>query len=50
VNIPGLNVWLLMAVVAAVWAILLSVAFRVIAIAHADEAPTMDSAGSVGSR
>lgn len=50
VKIPGLNVWLLMAVVAAVWAILLSVAFRVIAIAHADEAPTMDRAGSVGSR
>ena len=35
VRIPGLNVWLLIAVVATVWAILLSVAVRVIAIAHA---------------
>jgi hypothetical protein len=35
VKIPGLNVWLLMAVLAGVWAILLSVALRVIAIAHA---------------
>lgn len=35
VQIPGLNVWLLMAVLAGVWAILLSVALRVIAIAHA---------------
>ena len=37
VQIPGLNVWLLIAVVAAVWAILLSVAARVIAIAHAGD-------------
>ncbi len=35
VKIPGLNVWLLIAVVATVWAVLLSVAWRVIAIAHA---------------
>jgi hypothetical protein len=35
VDIPGLNVWLLIAVVAIVWAILMSVAVRVIAIAHA---------------
>lgn len=34
VDIPGLNVWLLIAVVGGVWAILLSVALRVIAIAH----------------
>jgi hypothetical protein len=37
VQIPGLNVWLLIAVVATVWAILLSVAVRVIAIAHAGD-------------
>lgn len=35
VNIPGLNVWLIIALLATVWAILLSVAARVIAIAHA---------------
>ena len=35
VQIPGLNVWVLMGVLAAVWAILLSVAARVIAIAGA---------------
>ncbi|OGO51573.1 MAG: hypothetical protein A2148_01485 [Chloroflexi bacterium RBG_16_68_14] len=35
VQIPGLNVWLLMAVLAGVWAILLSVALRVVAIARA---------------
>ena len=35
VAIPGLNVWLLIAVVASVWVILLSVAARVIAIANA---------------
>ncbi len=47
VQIPGLNVWLLIAVVAAVWAILLSVAARVIAIAHAgsDEAARAGLAG-----
>lgn len=50
VKIPGLNVWLLMALVAIVWAILLSVAFRVIAIAHADERPPMGHAGSIGSK
>jgi len=37
VEIPGLDVWLLIAVVATVWAILLSVAVRVIAIAHAGD-------------
>jgi len=35
VQIPGLNVWVLMGVLAGVWAILLSVAARVIAIASA---------------
>lgn len=35
VNIPGLNVWLLIALVSMVWAVLLSVALRVIAIARA---------------
>lgn len=35
VQIPGLNVWLLIALVAVVWAILLSVALRVVAIARA---------------
>jgi len=50
VKIPGLNVWLLMALVATVWAILLSVAFRVIAIAHDDDAPSMGRAGSIGSK
>ncbi len=34
VSIPGLNVWLLMAVVATVWAILLTVAARVFNIAY----------------
>ena len=47
VQIPGLNVWLLIALVATVWAILLSVAVRVIAIAHAggDEAARAGLAG-----
>lgn len=35
IRIPGLNSWLLMATVSTVWAILLSVAVRVIAIARA---------------
>ena len=34
VRIPGLNVWLLIGLVAAIWSVLLSVAFRVIAIAR----------------
>jgi len=38
IQIPGLNVWLLMALVATVWVILLSVALRVVAIAHDGEA------------
>src|SRR3990170_2592937 len=47
VTIPGLNVWLLMGVLAAVWAILLSVAARVIAIAGAgSEAAAGASASS----
>jgi hypothetical protein len=51
VSIPGLNVWALMALVAAVWAILLSVAVRVIAIAHADDDPSpLEPMGSAGSR
>lgn len=50
VKIPGLNVWLLMALIATVWAILLSVAFRVIAIAHDGELPPMGRAGSIGSK
>ena len=47
VQIPGLNVWLLIAVVATVWVILLSVAARVIAIANA---PTDAGARSPASR
>jgi len=47
VQIPGLNVWLLIAVVTAVWVILLSVAVRVIAIANA---PTDAGARSPASR
>lgn len=35
VDIPGLNVWLIIALLATVWAILMSVAVRVIAIAYA---------------
>lgn len=35
VQIPGLSVWLLIAVVTTIWAILLSVALRIIAIARA---------------
>lgn len=35
VDIPGLNVWLIIALLATVWAILISVAVRVIAIARA---------------
>ncbi len=50
VKIPGLNVWLLMALVAIVWAILLSVALRVIAIAHAGDASPMGRASSIGSK
>ncbi len=52
IKIPGLNVWLLMALVAIVWAILLSVAARVIAIAHAGadalEATDASEASGVG--
>ena len=45
IQIPGLNVWVLMGVLAGVWAILLSVAARVIAIASAgSEAVTAASA------
>lgn len=40
VPIPQLNVWLLMAIVGAVWAILLSIALRVVAIAHAGSSPS----------
>jgi hypothetical protein len=43
VEIPGLNVWLLIAVVATVWAILLSVAVRVIAIAYAGDNGEVDA-------
>ena len=50
VKIPGLNVWLLMALVATVLAILLSVAFRVVAIAHDDDASPMGRASSIGSK
>jgi len=35
IQIPGLNAWLIITIVASVWAILLSVALRVILIAHA---------------
>jgi hypothetical protein len=37
ISIPGLNVWAIMALVGTVWAILLSVALRVIAIARASD-------------
>lgn len=36
-DVPGLNVWLIIAVVSTVWLILLSVGVRVIAIARADD-------------
>ena len=39
VPIPQLNVWFLMTIVGAVWAILLSIALRVVAIAHAGSSP-----------
>ena len=50
VHIPGLNVWLLIAVVSTVWVILLSVALRVIAIARAggDAETPLDSAHQPG--
>lgn len=38
IQIPGLNVWVLIAVLATIWAILLSVALRVIVIARAGSA------------
>jgi hypothetical protein len=47
VQIPGLNSWVLMAVVGMVWAILLSVAARVIAIASAG---SEEGAGASASR
>jgi len=34
IQVPGINVWILMVVLATVWTILLSVALRVVAIAH----------------
>lgn len=50
VKIPGLNVWLLMALVAAVWTILISVAVRVIAIARAGEQVTAQDLRSFGGK
>jgi len=47
VQIPGLNSWLLMATVSAVWAILLSVAVRVIVIARAGVEAEAKQVGSV---
>ena len=47
VDIPGLNVWLIIALLATVWAILLSVAARVIAIAYAGgDAETIPAEGA----
>lgn len=44
IQVPGINVWILMAVLATVWTILLSVALRVVAIAHdGREADTPES-------
>ncbi len=34
IQVPGLSVWILMAVLATVWTVLISVALRVVAIAH----------------
>lgn len=49
VDIPGLNVWLIIAIVSLVWAILLSVALRVIAIARAGGDPEMAAEVATGS-
>jgi hypothetical protein len=50
VDIPGLNVWLIIAVVSTVWLILLSVALRVVAIARAggDAEELLDSVSHAG--
>jgi hypothetical protein len=51
VQIPGLNVWLLIALVSTVWAILLSVAVRVIAISNAgSEGSASSKGGALGLR
>lgn len=51
IHIPGLNVWVLMAVLATVWAILLSVALCVMVIAHAgNDSGTGPVRGMVGAR
>jgi hypothetical protein len=56
IQVPGLNVWLIVAVVSTVWLILFSVAVRVIAIARAGDDADMAaghssprSAGAVSS-
>jgi len=50
IKIPGLNVWLLMALVAIVWTILISVAVRVIAIARAGEQVSLGDLRSTGGK
>ena len=49
IQIPGLNVWVLMALLATVWAILLSVALRVIVIAGAGSDTSASETGRAGS-
>ena len=48
VQVPGVNAWLLMALVAGVWAVLLSVALRVVAIARAGAAAASPEAPLAG--
>jgi len=48
IQIPGLNVGVLMAVLATIWAILLSVALRVIVIAHAGSDNSASETGPAG--
>ena len=52
VQVPGVNAWLLMALVAGVWAVLLSVALRVIVIARAgtEAGASTSQAGATGGR
>jgi hypothetical protein len=45
-NVPGLNVWLIIGVVSTVWLILVSVALRVIAIARSDDDAEITAAPS----
>ena len=49
IKIPGLNVWLLIALIASIWSILLSVSFRVIAIARGGGLTGADGSAARGS-